>query len=352
MTLYQLIRPALFALPPETIHRVVTQAGSAANGSPIERLCRHRYAVEDQRLAVQAFGQRFSNPIGVAAGFDKDGRMPSLLASLGFGHVEIGGVTAHQQRGNPRPRLFRLGEDDALINRMGFNNKGADRVATRLANTDPPKAPLGVNLGKSKGVPDQLAPEDYRYTYERLAPHGDFFVVNVSSPNTPGLRDLQRRDRLEAIVTDLQEAGADPLLIKLSPDVAEADAEGIVDLVEDSDMAGVIATNTTVDRPASLRSPHRAETGGLSGRPLAERSTRWIRFLARRTDVPIIGVGGVFTAHDAYRKIRAGASLVQLYTGLVYRGPGIARSINNGLLRYLERDGFTTVSDAVGADLI
>lgn len=348
---YRLIRPFLFALPAETAHQLAHRAGASIAGTPIERVIATRYRVDDNRLAVQAFGHTFPNPIGVAAGFDKNARIPGLLASLGFGHVEIGAITAHAQTGNPRPRMFRLSTDRAIINRMGFNNDGADHIAARLAISEPPAVPLGVNLGKSKGVPADLAPADYRYTYEKLAPYGSFFVVNVSSPNTPGLRELQSRDRLDRIVTELQSAGAEPLLIKLSPDLMRPAIEDVLDVVSERELDGVVATNTTIDRPPGLSDPNRVEDGGLSGRPIESRSTDIVRFVAERTTVPVIGVGGVFTATDAYRKIRSGASIVQLYTGLVYRGPGIAREINRGLLALLERDGFDSISEAIGVDI-
>jgi dihydroorotate dehydrogenase len=351
MILYRYLRPALFHLPAETAHSIAKTALSTAQRGPVADQLADRYRIEDDRLAVEAFGLRFPNPIGVAAGFDKNGRFPLALASLGFGHVEIGGVTADPQAGNPRPRMFRLREDEAIVNRMGFNNDGADRIGRRLANGALPDVPLGINIGKSKATPRERAPEDYRYTYRRVADHGDFFVVNVSSPNTPGLRDLQREEGLRAILHGLREAGANPLLVKLSPDLAEPAVEDAIGVAEELDLDGLVATNTTTDRPETLRSRHRAEEGGLSGRPIEPRSTRMVHFIAERTDLPVVGVGGVFTAADAYRKIRAGASVVQLYTGLVYRGPSIAREINEGLLKLLERDGFETVEDAVGADL-
>jgi dihydroorotate dehydrogenase len=233
---------------------------------------------------------------------------------------------------------------------MGFNNEGADAVGARLADVEMP-VPLGVNVGKSKSTPLEEAESDYLYTYERVAESADYVVVNVSSPNTPGLRSLQRRDRLESILGTLRDAGADPLLVKLSPDLPDPAVEEALAVVDDLDLEGVIATNTTTERPATLASHNRAETGGLSGKPIEGRATEMVRFVAERTDVPVIGVGGVSDAAGAYAKIRAGASLVQLYTALVYEGPGVARAINEGLLELLERDGFASVEDAVGADL-
>ncbi|NEU59124.1 quinone-dependent dihydroorotate dehydrogenase [Halorussus sp. MSC15.2] len=352
MNAYQLVKPLLFGLPAETAHDVVHAGMRAAQGTPVTDVLRNRYFVDDDRLRTDAFGQQFSNPVGVAAGFDKNAQVPSLLASLGFGHVEVGGVTAEAQSGNPRPRMFRLREDEGIVNRMGLNNHGADAVGERLAGTAADASvPVGVNLAKTEHVTTADAPEDYRYTYERVAEGGDFFVVNVSCPNSEGFRDLQNRDSMEAILTTLQDAGASPLLVKLSPDLPDPAVEDALDLVNELGLDGVIATNTTTDRPDTLRSHNRAEGGGLSGKPIEPRATEMARFVAERVDVPVVGVGGVFTAEDAYRKIRAGAHVVQLYTGLVYRGPGIARDINEGLLDLLERDGFDSVEDAVGADL-
>jgi dihydroorotate dehydrogenase len=350
-SLYDIAKPLLFSLAPETAHELTLQALAAGQDTPVESLLRERLAVDDDRLAVEAFGQSFPSPVGVAAGFDKNARVAPVLAALGFGHVEVGGVTAEQQDGNPRPRMFRLPEDRAIINRMGFNNDGADAIGPRVseyaATLD---VPLGVNIGKSKSAPLEDAEDDYLYTYERVS-DADFFVVNVSSPNTPGLRDLQNRDRLASILGRLRDAGADPLLVKLSPDLGEGAIEDAIGVVNDLDLDGVVATNTTTRRPASLHSPHASEDGGLSGAPLERHATETVRFVAERTDVPVVGVGGVASAEGAYAKIRAGARVVQLYTGLVYEGPTLARDINRGLLELLERDGFDSVADAVGADL-
>ena len=349
--MYELLKPALLRLPPEHVHDATLGLLRVAERTGAHRAYASRFSVDDERLAVDAFGQSFSTPVGLAAGFDKNAEAPRALAALGFGHVEVGAVTAERQPGNPRPRLFRLREDDALVNRMGFNNHGADAVGRRLDEAAPPDVPLGVNVGKSKVTPLEDAPDDYRYTYERVADAGDYFVVNVSSPNTPGLRELQNRAQLADILDVLQDAGAAPLLVKLSPDLHREAVTDAIDLANELGLDGLVATNTTTDRPDSLRSPNAAEGGGLSGRPIRDRATDQVRFVAERTDLPVVGVGGVFTAADAYEKIRAGASVVQLYTGLVYRGPSVAKSINAGLLDLLERDGFDSVADAVGADL-
>lgn len=348
--MYDALKHVLFRLPAERAHGFGVAALRAVQGTPVEARLARRYRVDDDRLAVEAMGLQFPNPVGVAAGFDKNAEVPGGLAALGFGHVEVGGVTAEPQAGNPRPRMFRLAEDRGIVNRMGFNNDGADAIGERLHGADLPDVPVGVNIGKSKATPLETAEEDYRYTYERVTA-GDYFVVNVSSPNTPGLRELQDRQHLERILATLSDAGADPLLVKISPDLAEVAIEETLAVVEDHDLDGVVAVNTTTDRPEGLRSANRAEEGGLSGRPLEERATDRVRFVAARTDVPVIGVGGVFTAEDAYEKLRAGASVVQLYTGLVYEGPAVARNINRGLLALLDRDGFDGVEDAVGADL-
>lgn len=350
MDIYDPIKRLLFGLPPETAHSTVYSFLRTVQGTPITGLLSRRYALSDPRLSTTVFDCEFSNPVGIAAGFDKNAKIPSALACLGFGHIEVGGVTAERQPGNPRPRLFRLPEDRALVNRMGFNNHGADAIGDRLARTRV-DAPIGVNIGKSKSTPLSSAPDDYRYTYEHVATGGDYFVVNVSSPNTPGLRELQNREHLEQILGGLLDAGASPLLVKLSPDLSDSAVEEVLAVVDDFELDGIITTNTTTDRPDSLRGINRAEKGGLSGDPIEERSTRAVKFVAERTDVPIIGVGGVSDAAGAYAKIRAGASLVQLYTGFIYEGPSIARDINRGLLELMERDGFSSIEEAVGADL-
>ena len=348
--LYDALKPALFTLPPETAHGLGHAALRVAQDTPVAEVMTDRLTVDDPRLETTAFGQSFPNPVGVAAGFDKNAEIPAALAALGFGHVEVGGVTAERQTGNPRPRMFRLREDDALVNRMGFNNGGADAVGPRLADADV-SVPVGVNIGKSKSTPLDEAEDDYLYTFERTRAGGDYFVVNVSSPNTPGLRELQDREPLERILTTLQDAGAAPLLLKLSPDLGEPAVEAAVDVVNDLGLDGIIATNTSVRRPDSLDSPHRVEDGGLSGAPIESEATQMVRFVAERTDVPIVGVGGVSDAAGAYAKIRTGASVVQLYTALVYEGPTVARDINEGLLDLLERDGFESVEEAVGVDV-
>jgi len=350
MRLYDIAKPVLFSLPAETAHTGTHKLLESIQGTPIADAMAGRYTVDDDRLAVDAFGRTFDNPVGVAAGFDKNATVTNALAALGFGFAEVGGVTAEPQIGNPRPRMFRLREDGGIINRMGLNNEGAAVVGERLASTDAP-FPVGVNIAKSEHVDTAGAPSDYRETYDHVAEGGDFFVVNVSCPNSEGFEELQNRDAMEAILTELQDAGAAPLLVKLSPDLPEPAVADALDLVTELRLDGVVATNTTTERPASLRSPNAAEGGGLSGKPIEDDATSMVRFVAERVDVPVVGVGGVSSAEGAYRKIRAGASLVQLYTGLVYEGPSLARDINEGLLELLDQDGFDSVSEAVGADL-
>ena len=348
---YSLAKQALFLLPPETAHEAVHSGLRVIQDTPIADLLRRRYTVPDSRLRTTVFGVEFPNPVGVAAGFDKNAKIPRTLEALGFGHVEIGGVTAERQPGNPQPRLFRLPEDGALINRMGFNNEGADRIGRRLDSEPQPDVPLGINIGKSKSTPLEDAADDYLYTYERVADAGDYFAVNVSSPNTPGLRSLQDRESLEAILGTLTDAGARPLVVKLSPDLPRPAIAEALAVVEEFDLDGVIATNTTTSRPDTLRNPNRTETGGLSGDPIEGEATDLIRFIAERTDTPIVGVGGISDAEGAYEKIRAGASIVQLYTAFVFEGPALARDINQGLLELLDRDGFDSIEEAVGVDL-
>jgi dihydroorotate dehydrogenase len=349
MNAYDLAKPLLFSLPAETAHGLGHAALRAVGETPLSGPVAEHYAVDDPRLSVEVFGQAFPNPVGVAAGFDKNAEVVPGLAALGFGFVEVGGVTARPQAGNQRPRMFRLRADDAIINRMGLNNHGARAVGERLRLLDA-DVPVGVNIAKSEDVAGEDAPADYRETYEQVT-GADFFVVNVSCPNSQGFEELQNRDSMAAILTELQDAGAKPLLVKLSPDLPEPAVADAVELATELDLAGIVATNTSTDRSDRLESPQRAEPGGLSGAPIEARATEQVRFVAERTDVPVIGVGGVATAEDAYRKIRAGASLVELYTAFVYRGPAIAREINRGLLELLERDGFDSVDEAVGADL-
>lgn len=305
----------------------------------------------DPVLATTLFGKAISSPVGLAAGFDKNAEVPDAMLKLGFGFVEVGGVTPLPQPGNPRPRVFRLVEDRAVINRMGFNNDGLDVMAARLAARRHRKGLVGVNLGANKESADR--PGDYAISYARLAPLCSFAVVNVSSPNTPGLRNLQGREELEALLKRLQPLQAQyktPLLVKIAPDLAEEDIDAVAELALSYGLDGLVASNTTIARADSLRSPNKTETGGLSGQPLFEQSTAVLRRLYDQVGnrLTLIGVGGISSGEQAYAKIRAGAAAVQLYSALVYEGPGLIGRIRSELAALLKRDGFKSLSEAVG----
>ena len=357
-----LLRPILFRLPPETAHEFALHALSSA---PV--LTKRLFApgIGPSPLGnLERFGLTFPNPVGLAAGFDKDGVALRALAALGFGFIEAGTVTYHPQPGNKRPRLFRLPKDKALINRAGFNNEGAAAFAQHVSKNRP-DCVLGVSIGKSKIVPLEGAVEDYLRSFDLVHPVADYIAVNVSSPNTPQLRELQRPDHLATLLEALQktnlELSADkpggkptPLLVKLAPELNLEELKQIVDVVRTFHVAGLIATNTTTSRDGLQTSTEKVAAcgeGGLSGLPLRERSTNMIASLYNLTggSIQLIGVGGVFTAEDAWEKICAGASLIQLYTGFIYQGPGIAREINEGLEKILTREGFRSLDEAVGS---
>lgn len=362
MVYRSLVRRLLFSLPPETAHELALHSLSLLRPKFINELVAKRYATEES-APIDRFGISFPNAVGLAAGFDKDGVALSALAALGFGFIEAGTVTLHPQPGNPRPRLFRLPEDKALINRAGFNNSGAAAFAKRVAG-EKLRCVLGVSIGKSKITPLEQATEDYLASFELVYNVADYVAVNVSSPNTPQLRQLQQSEQLSALLSALQEKNRAlqqarqrsrpmPLLVKLSPDLTSEDLELIVDVVVRLGIDGIIATNTTITRDHLVT--ERAQVaalgeGGLSGAPLRATSTRIVAQIYRLTKgrVPIVGVGGIFTAEDAWEKIAAGASLVQLYTGFIYRGPSIAREINEGLQQILNREGFPNLDAAVG----
>jgi dihydroorotate dehydrogenase len=357
-----LLRPLLFKLPPETAHEFALRALALGLGTATLRRAAAARAVGARFEGLRRFGLGFRNPVGLAAGFDKDGMVAPQLAALGFGFVEVGTVTRLPQPGNPRPRLFRLPLDRALVNRQGFNNHGAEALARRLA-VSKPDCVLGVNIGKSRVVPVEEAAEDYLASFETVRRHADYVTVNVSSPNTPGLRELQRADLLASLLGALQRRNRElaatdgreplPLLVKVAPDLAAGELELIVEAARGAEVAGIIATNTTTGREGLRMDASRVAAcgdGGLSGAPLRERSTRAVaalRLLTRGT-LEIVGVGGIFNAEDAWEKICAGAGLVQLYTGFVYEGFGVARRINEGLAVLLERHGFRTLDEAVG----
>lgn len=361
MVYRSLVRPLLYRLPPETAHELALHSLSRLPVSVVKKLA-GRYEAGHE-LGVKRFGLSFRNPVGLAAGFDKNGIALQALAALGFGFIEAGTVTFHAQPGNPRPRLFRLPKDRALINRAGFNNNGAEAFVKRVERQRP-NSVLGVSIGKSKITPLEQANEDYLSSFELVYGVADYVAVNVSSPNTPQLRDLQQAEQLSSLLTELQALNRVlqevhrrpqpmPLLVKLSPDLSREQLEDVVDVLVRLQVDGIIATNTTIARDHLVTDQKQVAAcgaGGLSGGPLQERSTRMVADLFRLTHgkIPIVGVGGIFTAEDAWEKIAAGASLVQLYTGFIYRGPGIVREINQGLERILKREGFSHLDDAVG----
>jgi dihydroorotate dehydrogenase len=342
--LYRLLRPALFTLDPEQAHELSLKwlehrpAGPPPAAGP---------------LATQVAGITFPNPVGLAAGYDKDARVPDAMLGSGFGFVEVGSITPRPQSGNPRPRLFRLAKDGAVINRMGFNNGGADAAAERLARRGAGNGGVvGVNLGANKDSPDWIA--DYTHMARVMAPFATYLAVNVSSPNTPGLRALQDAGALGALLDAvLAERGPDgpPVFLKVAPDLQPADIDDIARIALDRELGALIVSNTTISRPP-LQSVQAAETGGLSGAPLLPLALETLRAFRRATGggIPLVGVGGITSGVDAWQRIRAGASLVQLYSALVYRGPNIARVIADDLERLMRRDGFASIADAVGTE--
>ncbi len=379
--LYRQLRPLLFAGDAEKVHeRMLTSVEFISKIPGFLPLLRSLFLEDNLLLRTKLFDKTLNNPIGLAAGFDKDGRIHPALFALGFGFVEIGTVTPRPQEGNPRPRLFRLKEDHAVINRMGFNNQGAWKMAERLvANTLKIKSAdadifelsedypanissgmLGINIGKNKDTSLEKATDDYVSALSTLHPFAEYFTLNISSPNTEDLRNLQEKEALRILLDsvcarrdelDRNHSRNTPLLVKLAPDLDGDALENSVHVIQEFSIQGVIVTNTTVERP-ELKSKNRTETGGLSGKPLQKRSTAMIRtlFAELGADIPIIGVGGIFNGADAYEKIRAGAAAVQIYTALIYEGPGLVRKVKKELANLLESDGYKSVSEAVGAD--
>jgi dihydroorotate dehydrogenase len=350
--IYDAVRRALFMAPPERIHTLVFAAlrgatATAATRGPLRRAL----APKDPILASTVFGVRFPGPLGLAAGFDKDGLGLSAWGALGFGYAEVGTVTAQPQPGNPEPRLFRLREDRALLNRMGFNNSGAGQLALRLARHTP-DVPIGVNIGKSKITAPEHAAEEYAASARLLGPLAAYLVVNVSSPNTPGLRDLQAVESLRPILSAVLAETTAPVLVKIAPDLSDDDVDAVADLAVELGLAGIVATNTTVSR-AGLRTPNIADLGpgGVSGPPVARRALEVLRRLhARAGDrLVLIGVGGIETADDAWERITAGASLLQGYTGFVYGGGLWAKHIHDGIAARLHAGGFPSLTAAVGS---
>ena len=340
--LYRLARPALFALDAERAHGLAIAALKlrGAGGPP-----------EPGPLAVEVAGLKFPNPLGMAAGFDKDGEVPDAVLGLGFGFAEVGSITPLPQAGNPKPRLFRLADDDAVINRMGFNNRGAEAAVALLAARER-RGIIGINIGANKDSADRVA--DYATMARIMAPLASYLAVNVSSPNTPGLRALQDEGALAALLDAVLEArgeGGPPVFLKVAPDLEPADIDAIALISLDKRLGALIVSNTTISRPP-LRSRHAGEAGGLSGAPLRNLAQQRLRDFRAATGgaLPLVGVGGISTAEDAWARIRAGANLVQLYSAMVYEGPGIARQIVRGMERLMRRDGFASVAEAVGSE--
>lgn len=345
---FNLVRPAIFALDSETGHKLAIRALKSA---PVQRV-----RPASPALSAEVAGLRFPNPVGVAAGFDKDGEVPDALLGLGFGFTEVGSLTPLPQAGNPKPRLFRLVEDKAVINRMGFNNGGAEAALLRMKARRRRTGLVGINIGANKDSDDRIA--DYAKMAQLMTPYASYLAVNVSSPNTPGLRALQDESALSALIDGVIEARdavagdkTPPIFLKVAPDLEPADIDAIARIAMDKQLGALIVSNTTISRP-DLSSHHASETGGLSGAPLRELALERLRDFRKATGgaVPLIGVGGIASANDAWERIRAGASLVQLYSAMVYHGPGLGAQIVSGLERLMQRDGFTQLADAVGSE--
>jgi dihydroorotate dehydrogenase len=357
------VRPILFLGDPEKTHEQTLTVLSRLG--PLEGMLERLFAVEDERLKVRIGSLDLCNPVGLSAGFDKNGIAIKTWPGFGFGFIEIGAVTALAQPGNPAPRLYRLPKDYALINRLGFNNEGAEVIGARLAalkqKGELSKIPLGINIGRSKVVETKDAAADFLFTFERLFPYGDYFTLNVSSPNTPNLRDLQTKNLLADLLAAIQTKNSElarrshtekkPVFVKIAPDMKFAQVDEIIEVAHVHEVAGIIATNATAFLREKLVSGV-DEPGGLSGKPLRDKATSFVRHVYRssRGRLPVIGAGGIFTAEDAYEKIKAGASAVQVYTGFVYEGPAMIKQINRGLIRLMENDGFKTISEAVGSE--
>lgn len=337
-----LLRPLFFLIDPEKIHHLVFQLIKFSQSIPgMKSIMRWMFVKKDSRLERTVFGIKFPNPVGLAAGFDKDAKLYKELSNFGFGFIEIGTITPLAQDGNPKPRMFRLPIDGGLINRMGFNNMGLDGAIERLKNR-PNDIIIGGNIGKNKVTPNEEAISDYEKCFEGLFDYVDYFVVNVSSPNTPNLRALQEKEPLKALLNHLQvlntkKPSQKPILLKIAPDLTDEQLDDIIEIVNDTKIAGVIATNTTISRAGLQSDAAKVESigaGGLSGKPLTKRSTEVIRYLSEKSNqsFPIIGVGGIHSESDAIEKLNAGASLIQLYTGFIYEGPGLVKRINNVLI--------------------
>lgn len=340
-----LLKPIFFLFNPETIHHIVFRTLNFFSYVPgVSQITRSVYAVNDKRLERTLFGLTFPNPVGLAAGFDKDAKLYDELGNYGFGHIEIGTLTPKAQPGNEKPRMFRLPQDEALVNRMGFNNEGVEAAVKRLKNRKT-NIIIGGNIGKNKVTPNEEAVNDYEKCFEALFDYVDYFVVNVSSPNTPNLRALQDKKPLTHLLNRIKELNSKkktpkPILLKIAPDLSNEQLDDIIGIVKETKIDGLIATNTTISREGLKTKDAKIKAigaGGLSGKPLTKRSTEVIKYLSDRSNksFPIIAVGGIHTAEDAIEKLNAGASLVQVYTGFIYEGPGIVKRINKGILKQL-----------------
>lgn len=352
----KILKPLVFRMDPEKAHELTVNGMRLAGAAPGASFLMSKVwgGFHHKELTVEAAGLSFPSPVGLAAGLDKNAGAVRAFSSIGFGFVEVGTVTPRPQLGNEKPRLFRLPSDGALINRMGFNNVGIAEMGRRLDRLKKHPVPIGVNIGKNKDTPNELAEQDYRKCLKALYPYGDFFVVNISSPNTPNLRSLQHGKELRRLITAVQDeikmqGGKKPVFIKIAPDLTDEELASIVDVLIEHKVSGIIATNTTIRR-SGLTHYYANQGGGLSGQPLRNRATNVIRSVYRRTQgsIPIIGCGGIFSAADAYEKIRAGASLVEIYTALIYEGPELLKRMQHGIYERMVKDGFTHISQAVG----
>jgi len=349
---YENLKKILFKLDPETAHTIAGLGLRTAAHCPLLlRYVTKQYFVTDPMLKQKIFGKTFQNPVGLGAGFDKDGQYITAMPTIGFGFTEIGTVTPLPQDGNAKPRLFRLKEDQSIQNAMGFNNKGSDFMLQQLNKLYFFDYPLGINIGKNKMTPEDEALKDYETLFKAFKDYGDYIVINISSPNTPGLRDLQNESFIKAIFTMAKEITTQPVLLKIAPDMEPSDAIDLCTTAVEAGAAGIIATNTTIDYSLT-ESPQKQDFGGISGALLTEKSYQLFKAIGKELygKTLLISVGGIDSAEEAYRRIKAGASLVQVYSMLVYKGPTLIKEINEGLLRLLKEDGYTHISEAIGSD--
>ena len=352
----KIVLPLSNHFDPETIHNIILKILSFIDTYPLVFLLNKIYSVSDLRLNVSISRVTFRNPVGLAAGFDKNATCPKSLSCFGFSHIEVGTITPLAQEGKPRPRIFRLVKDSALINRLGFPNKGINVIKPNLTREAKRNYVLGINIGpNSKAVEEQTADKDYVFCMQELKNLGDYFTINISSPNTQGLRDLTAKKSLNHLLKEIFKEKKRskikmPIFIKISPDLNQNQLDDALDIIMQYPLGAIIATNTTIERPKSLKSKNKNETGGLSGEPLKNISTNMIKYIYKKTKgkLPIIGVGGISNTQDAIEKIKAGASLLQIYTGFVYEGPGVVKSINMGILKYLKQNNLRSITELIG----